>query len=111
MLFRSHRANHNKLRLTGGSDLPKISVSKPKTHKCSICGLEFPIGQALGGHMRKHKTALNEELVTRNLLPEMKKSRGDETSLCLDLSLTPWGTDLELKVGKVTPTPVVHCFI
>ncbi|XWS28879.1 hypothetical protein CRYUN_Cryun25bG0109500 [Craigia yunnanensis] len=106
-----HRASHNKLRLTGRFPEMSVSPKKPTTHKCSICGLEFPIGQALGGHMRKHKTALNEELVTRNLLPDMKKSRSSETSLCLDLSLTPWGTDLELKVGNVTPTPVVHCFI
>ncbi|XP_039129584.1 zinc finger protein ZAT11-like [Dioscorea cayenensis subsp. rotundata] len=26
-----------------------------KTHECSVCGLEFVMGQALGGHMRRHK--------------------------------------------------------
>ncbi|XVE79637.1 hypothetical protein DITRI_Ditri14bG0073900 [Diplodiscus trichospermus] len=109
-----HRASHKKPRLAGGSDLPEIPVSpkKPKTHKCSICGLEFAIGQALGGHMRRHRAALNGGLVTRDLLPEMKKPSSVETALCLDLSLTPWGTDLELKLGKVAPsTPVVHFFI
>ncbi|XP_022730187.1 zinc finger protein ZAT12-like [Durio zibethinus] len=107
-----HRASHKKPRLTGG-DLPEIpdSPKKPKTHECSICGQEFAIGQALGGHMRRHRAALNEGLVTRDLLHEMKKSSGAESGLCLDLSLTPWGADLELKPGKVAPTPVVHCFI
>ncbi|XVF20117.1 hypothetical protein REPUB_Repub11eG0170600 [Reevesia pubescens] len=111
-----HRASHKKPRLTGGSDLPAeipVSPKKPKTHECSICGLEFSIGQALGGHMRRHRAvALNEGLVTRDLFPEMKKSSGVETDLCLDLNLAPCGTDLELKLGtKVVPMPVVHCFI
>ncbi|KAJ8750335.1 hypothetical protein K2173_014250 [Erythroxylum novogranatense] len=28
---------------------------KSKIHECSICGSEFTSGQALGGHMRRHK--------------------------------------------------------
>ncbi|XP_023528485.1 zinc finger protein ZAT5-like [Cucurbita pepo subsp. pepo] len=28
---------------------------KPKVHECSICGAEFSSGQALGGHMRRHR--------------------------------------------------------
>ena len=106
-----HTASHKKPRLTG--DLPEIPVSpkKPKIHECSICGMEFAIGQALGGHMRRHRTASNEGLVTRDLLPEMKKSSSAESDFCLDLNLMPWETDLELKLGKVAPTPVVHCFI
>ncbi|XP_024004277.1 zinc finger protein ZAT5 [Eutrema salsugineum] len=28
-----------------------------KVHECSICGSEFASGQALGGHMRRHRTA------------------------------------------------------
>ncbi|XP_010542577.1 PREDICTED: zinc finger protein ZAT5 [Tarenaya hassleriana] len=32
--------------------------NKPnKVHECSICGSEFTSGQALGGHMRRHRTA------------------------------------------------------
>ncbi|XWS71730.1 hypothetical protein CRYUN_Cryun03dG0163500 [Craigia yunnanensis] len=107
-----HRASHKKPRLTGG-DFPEIPVSpkKPKTHECSICGKEFAIGQALGGHMRRHRADSNEGLVTQDLLPEMKKSSGAESPFCLDLNLTPWETDLELKLGNVATTPVVHCFI
>ncbi|EXB75903.1 Zinc finger protein ZAT5 [Morus notabilis] len=39
----------------------RISVSntnnsnKAKVHECSICGAEFTSGQALGGHMRRHR--------------------------------------------------------
>ncbi|XP_058182027.1 zinc finger protein ZAT5-like [Rhododendron vialii] len=29
--------------------------SSPKVHECSICGAEFASGQALGGHMRRHR--------------------------------------------------------
>ncbi|CAA0840156.1 Zinc finger protein ZAT5 [Striga hermonthica] len=28
---------------------------RPKIHECSICGSEFASGQALGGHMRRHR--------------------------------------------------------
>ncbi|KAK4763062.1 hypothetical protein SAY86_008830 [Trapa natans] len=30
---------------------------KSKIHECSICGSEFSSGQALGGHMRRHRAA------------------------------------------------------
>ncbi|OIW09117.1 hypothetical protein TanjilG_11255 [Lupinus angustifolius] len=33
--------------------------NKSKIHKCSICGAKFTSGQALGGHMRKHRIYKN----------------------------------------------------
>ncbi|CAL0332311.1 unnamed protein product [Lupinus luteus] len=33
--------------------------NKSKIHECSICGAKFTCGQALGGHMRKHRTCKN----------------------------------------------------
>ncbi|KAI9077127.1 hypothetical protein K1719_040949 [Acacia pycnantha] len=33
------------------------SINKAKIHECSICGSEFTSGQALGGHMRRHRAA------------------------------------------------------
>ncbi|KAI3976161.1 hypothetical protein MKX01_011682 [Papaver californicum] len=57
-----HRASHKKPRLMESllADIQSGSGNgnqqmKPKTHECSICGLEFAVGQALGGHMRKHR--------------------------------------------------------
>lgn len=35
----------------------EIKINKGKIHGCSICGAEFTSGQALGGHMRRHRTA------------------------------------------------------
>ncbi|XP_009601615.1 zinc finger protein ZAT5-like [Nicotiana tomentosiformis] len=59
-------ANNNKVINSHGN-----SNSKPKIHECSICGSEFSSGQALGGHMRKHKpptttTATNSTKVSTN---------------------------------------------
>ncbi|KAM7262841.1 hypothetical protein ACFE04_000524 [Oxalis oulophora] len=33
----------------------KYNNNKSKVHECSICGAEFTSGQALGGHMRRHR--------------------------------------------------------
>jgi hypothetical protein len=32
------------------------AAAGPRVHGCPICGLEFAVGQALGGHMRRHRT-------------------------------------------------------
>ncbi|KAK7341914.1 hypothetical protein VNO80_24855 [Phaseolus coccineus] len=37
--------------------------SKGKIHECSICGSEFSSGQALGGHMRRHRASTNTNTV------------------------------------------------
>ncbi|KAF7820479.1 WAT1-related protein [Senna tora] len=59
-----HRASHKKPRIVAGdhnndgspsSSSSSVAAIKPKTHECSVCGLEFAIGQALGGHMRRHR--------------------------------------------------------
>ncbi|GFZ17843.1 C2H2-type zinc finger family protein [Actinidia rufa] len=34
-----------------------IAPKSNKIHECSICGSEFSSGQALGGHMRRHRSA------------------------------------------------------
>ncbi|XP_010558885.1 PREDICTED: zinc finger protein ZAT5-like [Tarenaya hassleriana] len=39
---------------------PASNNNKPnKVHECSICGSEFTSGQALGGHMRRHRSAMS----------------------------------------------------
>ncbi|KAL4389178.1 hypothetical protein HN51_010048 [Arachis hypogaea] len=104
-----HRASHKKLKLMMGADLscqlPSSSslsswnmMTKNKMHSCSICGLEFAVGQALGGHMRKHR---NGGMVIHDH-GAMTKSTSDGSvktrrfNLCLDLNLTPSENDLKL---------------
>ncbi|XWS08034.1 hypothetical protein CRYUN_Cryun41cG0042400 [Craigia yunnanensis] len=71
--------------------------NKAKVHECSICGAEFTSGQALGGHMRRHRGAIGSNVTTANTalsltvpLPmesqEPKKPR-NVLSLDLDLNL------------------------
>ncbi|XP_019187350.1 PREDICTED: zinc finger protein ZAT5-like [Ipomoea nil] len=78
-----HRASHKKLKATSSSsaipspenqesyeDVTTLSLQIPgrvlpppspmlsnknRMHECSICGAEFTSGQALGGHMRRHR--------------------------------------------------------
>ncbi|GFZ20394.1 C2H2-type zinc finger family protein [Actinidia rufa] len=71
-----HRASHKKPKTDAKPTIPptppeekceltKIPPPLPltianksnKMHECSICGSEFSSGQALGGHMRRHRTA------------------------------------------------------
>ncbi|KAJ4890504.1 Zinc finger protein ZAT8 [Raphanus sativus] len=120
-----HRASHNKHANNSSSDeqssLSSGSVAKKKKtttnttsrHICPICGVEFPMGQALGGHMRKHR---NEEeasgaLVTRSFFPEattttmittLKKSSSGKRVACFDFGpadSVESGINLELELG------------
>ncbi|MED6187728.1 hypothetical protein PIB30_079196 [Stylosanthes scabra] len=136
-----HRASHKKPRLMDnhnddhGGKLEEqqqllLEPQKPKTHECSICGLEFAIGQALGGHMRRHRTTSNLNNNNGSLLllhntnhnnsSIMSNSSGGGSStslesspngisknnnkkrvLVLDLNLTPFENDLQiLKIGN-----------
>ncbi|XP_038983890.1 zinc finger protein ZAT1-like [Phoenix dactylifera] len=64
-----HTASHNKGKSNAGVEEAKLaqaegnligqsggSAMKVSEHRCKICSLVFPTGQALGGHMRKHWT-------------------------------------------------------
>ncbi|XP_062181521.1 zinc finger protein ZAT12-like [Phragmites australis] len=65
----------------------------PRVHGCSVCGVEFAVGQALGGHMRRHRTATAdaEALGTG----DGTSGKDDDVStdcaggICLDLNLAP----------------------
>ncbi|RWW01882.1 hypothetical protein BHE74_00024818 [Ensete ventricosum] len=63
--------------------------NKSRVHECSICGSEFLSGQALGGHMRRHRP-----LMTIKESPELKK---ESFVLSLDLNL-PAPSDEELPI-------------
>ncbi|TKY62100.1 Zinc finger protein ZAT5 [Spatholobus suberectus] len=68
--------------------------AKSKVHECSICGAEFTSGQALGGHMRRHRNFL----ITPTTIstsganggdgsPEIPQTKKHKDVLNLDLNL------------------------
>ncbi|KAJ8766084.1 hypothetical protein K2173_020600 [Erythroxylum novogranatense] len=68
-------------------------LNKGKVHECSICGAEFTSGQALGGHMRRHRAPMGNSTTNLSLTPmtieyheEPKKAR-NLFSFGLDLNL------------------------
>nr|XP_043616012.1 zinc finger protein ZAT5-like [Erigeron canadensis] len=48
---------HSQLNNRVSSFIGNTIKSSSKLHECSICGTEFNSGQALGGHMRRHRVA------------------------------------------------------
>ncbi|CAL0316790.1 unnamed protein product [Lupinus luteus] len=66
--------------------------NKCKVHECSICGAEFTSGQALGGHMRRHRAPVGTN-TTLSLTPmalekeEDQQPRKKRNVLPLDLDL------------------------
>ncbi|XP_012570046.1 uncharacterized protein [Cicer arietinum] len=69
--------------------------NKSKVHECSICGSEFTSGQALGGHMRRHRAPVGTSSAntTLSLTPmslvheDHARKRRNVLSLDLDLNL------------------------
>ncbi|KAL9241219.1 hypothetical protein vseg_015352 [Gypsophila vaccaria] len=62
-----------------------------RVHECSICGSEFPSGQALGGHMRRHRPAAaaphgRQQVMTAEII-ELVLPRNNNNFLALDLNL------------------------
>ncbi|KAI4339203.1 hypothetical protein MLD38_024167 [Melastoma candidum] len=135
-----HRASHKKPRTAAGVGVDGRNESstagqspprKPKTHECSVCGQEFSIGQALGGHMRRHRaTALgvspdshdddsNVELTLSSTvqrvdlasvqIPVVKKSSSGKV-LWWDLNLTPTENDWKLD-EMLKPTAPIFCYL
>ncbi|OMO66179.1 Zinc finger, C2H2-like protein [Corchorus capsularis] len=114
-----HRASHIKKPRSMGDhenrkankdskfDLSLGITSNPKVHECAICGKKFNIGQALGGHMRKHRASIYESfdpyyfpMVPK--LPVLSRSNRKRI-LSLDLNLTPLENDLEALFGNMAP--------
>lgn len=129
-----HRASHKKPKATAASGVedenesnclslqlgkPVVAVesgNKAKVHECSICGSEFSSGQALGGHMRRHRPAMAMESSSQD-------SKKQKSILSLDLNLpAPAEDDRDYQkppqtrfdfAGKqpmvLTATPLVDC--
>ncbi|KAJ1694623.1 hypothetical protein LUZ63_011321 [Rhynchospora breviuscula] len=61
---------------------PVLTIgSKVRVHQCGICQAEFNTGQALGGHMRRHKP-LNGGV-------DQSRNKKDRSGLDLDLNFPP----------------------
>ncbi|GAV89632.1 zf-C2H2_6 domain-containing protein [Cephalotus follicularis] len=64
-----------------------------KVHECSLCGAEFSSGQALGGHMRRHRaftsttTTTTRSYGTSSSPHESQESKKTRSVLQLDLNL------------------------
>ncbi|KAF5744786.1 zinc finger family protein [Tripterygium wilfordii] len=59
--------------------------NKGKIHECSICGSEFTSGQALGGHMRRHRANTSNSNNTIDEPIEVKAPARNILSLDLNL--------------------------
>ncbi|CAK9317006.1 unnamed protein product [Citrullus colocynthis] len=69
------------------------SSGKAKVHECAICGAEFTSGQALGGHMRRHRAMPVGTNTALSLTPmnmeaeEQRQPKRQRSMLSLDLDL------------------------
>ncbi|KAL6853636.1 hypothetical protein ACP4OV_019665 [Aristida adscensionis] len=65
-----HRTSHTRLQARMLSDPAAAAAAaaaaerdRARVHECAVCGLEFSMGQALGGHMRRHRGELGPPVV------------------------------------------------
>ncbi|OIV90605.1 hypothetical protein TanjilG_01686 [Lupinus angustifolius] len=90
--FKTNNNRPNSLQLNSRGN--SYSNNKSKVHECSICGAEFKSGQALGGHMRRHRAPVGTN-TTLSLAPialepeedQQPRKRRNILSLDLDLNL------------------------
>ncbi|BAT90496.1 hypothetical protein LR48_Vigan08g145900 [Vigna angularis] len=68
--------------------------NKGKIHECSICGSEFSSGQALGGHMRRHRSSTNTNTVDTS---------GSNTVIAVATTVSPPRNVLQLDLNLPAP--------
>ncbi|OIW05831.1 hypothetical protein TanjilG_23617 [Lupinus angustifolius] len=86
-------------------------VNKAKIHECSICGSEFTSGQALGGHMRRHRATNNTTQVVAAPVPALQvEVQHPKNLLEFDLNLPAPEEDLpETKFVLSASPALVGC--
>lgn len=99
------------LQLSSASTATPKSSPSPRTHVCSYCGAEFASGQALGGHMRKHRggaappigrSPFREEAVVE------ERNKGGGNWLSLDLNLPAPDDERERSPNRNFPPLLLH---
>jgi hypothetical protein len=93
------------LSLSSSSSVAAAASGKPRAHECSICGAEFASGQALGGHMRRHRP-LNAPDRAVTVATGNSNSKKEGINLELDLNL-PAPSDEEAVVSLLPPPAVM----
>lgn len=97
--------------------------NKTRVHECSFCGAEFASGQALGGHMRRHRpiqTAASSASHGGESTTDQGKRQRNNNLLALDLNLPapednhdrrliPFATKEQVIVFSASP--LVDCHI
>ncbi|XAR52317.1 hypothetical protein NMG60_11020306 [Bertholletia excelsa] len=100
-----HSHSYPSLQL-GNNIRPNLSS---KVHECAICGAEFTSGQALGGHMRRHRALTGATTGTASPLSPSNKyesidhhqeAKRPRTVLSLDLDLNLPAPDDESKLKQ-----------
>ncbi|KAK7391529.1 hypothetical protein VNO78_19945 [Psophocarpus tetragonolobus] len=89
---------------TKGNLYSSSSNNKSKVHECSICGAEFTSGQALGGHMRRHRAPVGTP-TTLSFAPlplerQQDHPRKKRNVLNLDLDLNLPAPEDDLRESK-----------
>ena len=90
-----HRTSHKRPRVRAdGLDLllgtrpGKGGGAATDAHRCNACGMVFPTGQALGGHMRRHRAAAALDVAALGTTIPVSSEQGDDENEAGHLSST-----------------------
>ncbi|WOG96478.1 hypothetical protein DCAR_0415813 [Daucus carota subsp. sativus] len=82
--------------------ISNTTKSSSKVHECSICGAEFTSGQALGGHMRRHRSSLLPRASPNHESDNEPKKPAAANVFSLDLNL-PAPEDMDQPIESKFP--------
>jgi C2H2-type zinc finger len=94
-----------------------MAIAKTRIHRCTICGCKFTSGQALGGHMRRHRnsTIASEAASSEGVAPdtdikdEIEILEENETSpLTLDLNFPAPLDEKRVTIMSLSPEMDFH---
>ncbi|KAE8717935.1 Cupredoxin superfamily protein [Hibiscus syriacus] len=92
-LSNANNNHNNNNRGLYGNNNSNNNMKPNKVHECSICGSEFTSGQALGGHMRRHRGSIGTNITAANTALSLKvpnpmeQPQQPKNVLSLDLDL------------------------